>query len=743
MNGPPLLSTFLQRTFQWLAALLRRIVFLADQYSGGRLMKIRPRNGLDAALLLGTMIIGVSGSWQAYSALELSKNLEQTDRLRTIGQSVNDSFDLELNRAIEALHGAALMATSDPNLSRSEFNAYGKSLIAERPLLTSIEWHPLILGSQLAAFENDIRTNDLGAGKNFSVTQMAGSQFAPVTERTEYFPILFAIPDPGTRIGLDMSHDQIRMATKMAARDLRSPAISEIFTLPTAIDTTRTGLGFAISAPVFTIKDEAKIQAGDDSQQLRGYIEGLVHLASIFEEAAFRANSADVDLLVFDKTSDPPKLIFQGQENLSKSTDILKLLKPVANELILTNKANNRVWDIILRPHPKFYIKNQSNYSHIILFSGIFATIIITLSLFWMQRNRRLMEQTQIETLIAEQQARQALDDLRAAQAQMIHSEKMASLGQLVANVAHEINTPIGAVKASGQNIADALENTLMTLPALMQRLGPETTDLFSKLIGHLKEPAPILSSREERVIRSEVAAQLTKAGIAFANHKANILVQLRAQHKLTDYLPLLRHDESTLILDTALGIGTITNNTHNINLAVDRAANFVAALKSFSRKGISDEMVEANLSDGLETVLTIYQNQIKQRAELVRHYEPLPKIYCLPEALNQVWTNLLQNAMQAMDSFGTLAVSLYSMDDYAVVSISDSGCGIPENLIQRIFEPFFTTKAAGEGSGLGLDIAKNIIDRHKGHIKVQSTVGVGTTFSVYLPLNRPRTAET
>jgi two-component system NtrC family sensor kinase len=134
--------------------------------------------------------------------------------------------------------------------------------------------------------------------------------------------------------------------------------------------------------------------------------------------------------------------------------------------------------------------------------------------------------------------------------------------------------------------------------------------------------------------------------------------------------------------------------------------------------------------------VLTIYQNQIKRGTELVRDFEPMPPILCLPDELNQVWTNLIHNALQAMTNPGTLTVMVRQRGTYVVVSIADTGSGIPEAIRSRIFDPFFTTKPTGEGSGLGLDIVKKIVEKHYGRIEVQSEVNIGTTFSVYLPIS-------
>jgi signal transduction histidine kinase len=351
-------------------------------------------------------------------------------------------------------------------------------------------------------------------------------------------------------------------------------------------------------------------------------------------------------------------------------------------------------------------------------------------------RTSECVLEERVEQRTSELQA--TLRDLRATQSQLIQSEKMASLGQLVANIAHEINTPIGAVKSSGKNITDALTRTLGNLPKLFSVLDQDSRALFVRLIsGHAVEAGP-LSSREERRLTRETMRRLEQAGIGDAQRKAAVLVQLRAQDSLDDYLPLLAHPESELIFRIAGSVGAIIDNTGNINTAVERVSRIIFALKSFVREGGSSAPVEARLEDGIETVLSFYQSAIRLGVEVIRRYEDVPALLCHPDELIQVWTNLIHNSLQAMNHQGTLSLAVRQVGNEAVVSVGDTGCGIPEAIRDRIFDAFFSTKPVGEGSGLGLDIVKKIIDKHHGRIEVESEAGVGTTFLVYLPLHPP-----
>jgi signal transduction histidine kinase/ligand-binding sensor domain-containing protein len=350
---------------------------------------------------------------------------------------------------------------------------------------------------------------------------------------------------------------------------------------------------------------------------------------------------------------------------------------------------------------------------------------------------------------------------LQETQAQLVQSEKMASLGQLVANIAHEINTPIGAVKASGSNIADALEQTLAGLPQLIQNLSGEDRVRFFRLLDEARRPHKVLGSRAERAAVKTVRGQLEQHGLEAAQQTAAILVQLHI-HELSEelasvLLPLLRHPQAAFILRSANDIASIINNTANINLAVARVSKIVFALKAYSHHSNSGAMIPASLREGLETVLTLYQSQIGKGIELVCQFEEIAPLLCLPDELAQVWTNLIQNALQAMaqpasahagehgdtpadaqpvthTGTHTLTLRLWCADGCARVLMQDTGCGIDAAIRARIFDAFFTTKAMGEGSGLGLNIVKKIVDKHHGTIEVQSTPGVGTSFVVSLP---------
>jgi len=354
------------------------------------------------------------------------------------------------------------------------------------------------------------------------------------------------------------------------------------------------------------------------------------------------------------------------------------------------------------------------------------VAISIENALFYNSMEKKVEERT------AELQ--EALSDLKRSQQQLIESEKMAALGQLVAGVGHEVNTPLGAIKSSVGNIESCLKETLTQLPRLFQILDQDQQREFMTLLGYSAGNGAVLTTREERGIRRALEEELKGHGVENTRKLANIFIKLNIFKGVDPFIPLLKSESADFVFDTAYKISDLISNTANISLAVEKAAKIIFALKNFARFDKSGEMIKAGLKDGLETVLTIYHNQIKRNTTLVREYEDLEEIYCFPDELNQVWTNLIHNALQAMDYAGTLTVMLKKSGEYQMVVIKDSGQGIPDDVLGKIFTPFFTTKKAGEGSGLGLDIVKKIVDKHKGKIEVVSNPGEGTAFSVFIP---------
>jgi len=242
-------------------------------------------------------------------------------------------------------------------------------------------------------------------------------------------------------------------------------------------------------------------------------------------------------------------------------------------------------------------------------------------------------------------------------------------------------------------------------------------------------------SNKEKRQARRALTRQLEAYNISNADTLADTLVDLGILEDSAFIASLIQAQDGEKVLNLAYQISSVQRSANTIKTATDRAAKVVFALKTYARYDHLGNPIEANIIEGIETVLTLYQNYIKQGIDVIRDYpDSLPAILCYPDELNQVWTNLIHNALQAMNYQGTLTINVINQSDRVLIQITDNGGGISPEIQSKIFEPFFTTKPAGQGSGLGLDIVKKIIEKHKGTIEVKS-VPRETTFTVCLPI--------
>ena len=351
------------------------------------------------------------------------------------------------------------------------------------------------------------------------------------------------------------------------------------------------------------------------------------------------------------------------------------------------------------------------------------------------QRQYKLLGDQNEELFAGQEELKRTLEHLQEAQAQLIMSEKMGVLGTMMAGVAHEINTPIGAIKAAAENVHANLPILIPKLPDFFAKLNPKDLEMFFQLVDVAMKAEPIGSVAEERQIRKNVALALEAMGIPKADTLARTLSKIGVYKQLNDFVVLFKHPSSEEIVEMAGTLGKMRLNADNILTAVGKTQKIIFALRSFSHQNPSVEMLPCRIESQIPLALTLYHNTLKQGVEVSTEFEEgLPEIYCYPDELDQVWINLITNAVHAMNNKGELRIKVYSDDSYIRVSITDSGPGIPTEIQPYIFDAFFTTKAQGEGTGLGLHICKQIIDKHQGLIALDSVPGK-TTFTVALPL--------
>ena len=288
--------------------------------------------------------------------------------------------------------------------------------------------------------------------------------------------------------------------------------------------------------------------------------------------------------------------------------------------------------------------------------------------------DRKLMEEA-LQKKGEEQQL--LINQLQQTQAQLLQSEKMASIGQLAAGIAHEINNPIGFVNSN----MGALRGYVDTLCELV--------DGFDQAVAALSQ-------------HPELKASTGK---------------LKQQ---ADY-EFLKEDVAGLVKESLEGL--------------KRVKDIVQSLKDFAHIGETDWQY-ADLHAGIDSTLTIANNEFKYKAVVKKDYGQLPPVKCLASQLNQVFMNLIVNASHAIKDNGVITIRTGAQDNWVWIEVGDNGCGIPGDVVNRIFEPFFTTKPVGKGTGLGLSMSYNIVTKHGGRIEVASEAGQGSRFTVHLPVD-------
>lgn len=312
----------------------------------------------------------------------------------------------------------------------------------------------------------------------------------------------------------------------------------------------------------------------------------------------------------------------------------------------------------------------QLSFSEADLAQGTSVLSMVSLALSNIQlhidQDRRLKELQQLN------------QQLKEAQSQLMQSEKMASIGQLAAGVAHEINNPIGYVYSNIGTLEKYVQETFKLL------------EMYERAEGAITDAE----------IQRSILSAKKKMDITF-----------------------IKEDLSSLLNESKEGI--------------TRVKQIVQDLKDFSHVEASDEWHACDLHKGLDSTLKIVSNEVKSKAEVVKEYGTIPEVECLSSQLNQVFMNLIVNAAHAIKEHGMITIRTGMHGNEVFVEIADTGNGIKPEHLEKIFEPFFTTKPIGKGTGLGLSLSYGIVQKHHGRIEVQSEVGKGTTFRVLLPIKQ------
>lgn len=376
---------------------------------------------------------------------------------------------------------------------------------------------------------------------------------------------------------------------------------------------------------VYVLLSELSETAGELEQAL-----ALMELSALYKDTFYTSNS--------NKRLAELRMSFETEQTEIELENLRK------EEAFRTRERNGLFYGVI---------------TLILLLAALFYAILLRIKAF----RKLLVEKNKTDALLKEKEA--LVENLKNTQTQLVQSEKMASLGQLTAGIAHEINNPINFIAAS----CFALESD------------------FDELRPHIQKIEKVAEQTENP--DSEIAL-------------------------VVDEIPEL---------------------INSIKRGVTRTQEIVSNLNTFSRKSYG-QFEKSNLHEGMDSALTILGNKIKDRIQVHKDYGDIPLVECQLLRINQVFLNLLNNAIDAMETGGDLFITTSQQGDQVVIKIKDTGIGMNKAIVKRIFEPFYTTKEIGKGTGLGLSISYGIIQNHKGRIAVRSEPGQGSEFTIYLPIH-------
>lgn len=330
------------------------------------------------------------------------------------------------------------------------------------------------------------------------------------------------------------------------------------------------------------------------------------------------------------------------------------------------------------------------------------------------------------------------LEQLEESQDIMIQKEKMAALGHLIAGIAHEINNPIGAVKASSQRMDEFFNQNMRFLMKNVQGFTEDDYKVLFKLIDEYRLTAlEMKSTSEVRALKRQMIKFFENEDIPDKEYIVNILVRLELCD-LNFLKDVIYNKKIVIMLELLSKLSPLINGIQTNIYASNKVSKIVFALKNYSYAPEHSEGTFFDITASIDNVLILYNNQIKGNIEVIRDIEEgLPKVCGNFDEFEQVWSNLISNAIYAMPNGGKLTIRIRTEGDMIEVAFSDTGEGMSPDVLNKIFNAFYTTKPIGEGSGLGLDICKKIILNHSGEIWAASEAGKGTTFYVTLPINK------
>ncbi len=641
--------------------------------------------GLTLCTSVGLSVVGFVMVWNWESVQVQMELQQQADNLST-------ALQRSINPNLEGLKSVKSLYAVSGKVNRQEFKTFVRPVLSRHPAIRALNWFPRVSASERQAYEKAVAAEGFPGFQIYD--RLPTGKPITAKQRQEYFPITYieSLGKVKDVLGLNVASDLGRKAVLDKSRDTGADIATGRFKL-----VTNKQIAFQMIVPIYrkgTIHDTLLTRRAN----LHGFLSGVFQINDIVKYSLTGLKLNNINFYLYDNSAPTSKRFLVFYESSTKQLIYDPKRAPVQADLgeRLCQKRNactrrfnvvNRQWMLLILPTPAYegIAKHQLSYN--ILAVGLLWSASLAIYLLM-----SLGRTAKIEHLVQERtnELELALHNLQKTQAQLIQTEKMSSLGQMVAGVAHEINNPVSFVYGN----------------------------------------------------------------LTYANQYTQDLLNLVSLYQQHDPNPAQEIQEQIAAIDLDFLIEDLPKILSSMKVGAERISQIVLTLRNFSRLDEA-QMKQVDIHEGIDSTLLILQHLLKAHGkhpsiEVIKEYGTLPLVQCYAGQLNQVFMNILANAIDALNSYNTqrspseiqsnpstIRIRTEMLgSDYVTVRIADNGSGMTEEVRGKLFDPFFTTKPVGKGTGLGLSISYQIVvEKHGGVLKCVSQPGQGAEFWIEIPV--------
>lgn len=358
-------------------------------------------------------------------------------------------------------------------------------------------------------------------------------------------------------------------------------------------------------------------------------------------------------------------------------------------------------------------------------------------------KNQLAISSLQRQLKAKNEQLKHIIIKLKTSQRKEFEVQQHLALSKITDGISQQVNNPLAEINQTLDAVQQFGHATLKDIPGFLAEISPERQKYFVALLKQAQDNQInlLLSKTEKQELKQQLLVKLDRFELQETAKIADILIELGFNEEIDEFLPLLTSENYWEILDNACLIVKLHQSINNINDSTEKVSKVIAAFEDYSQSSFSsDDKRLANIKTTIEKALGLVTPNMPTGIQIIKHYGNVSTIKCCPQALEKVWCHLLQNAIEAIGIHGIITINLYQQQNYLLVDIIDTGESISQELLDRLCDPFFTTKSALGKIGLGLAIAKQIIEQHDGSISVnllsgKMTIPGNTKFTISLPL--------